>query len=158
MLFVLEHIFQSTRQAPQGVFQVKTILIGAVMPYYSRDTLHWESYEGRKTLIKDLDVRHLINILNHVKESNEVSQREIYPPVVCRLLETEGVLRIMTGWAEDIGIPRKNEDGSWELINQTAHEKAVEEALTLVHKKAMAKQQTSRAELIANIHHNQQLN
>jgi len=127
------------------------------MQYYNRDTLHWESYDGRKTLIKDLDVRHLVNILNHVKESNEISQQEIYPPVVCRLLETEGVLRIMTGWAEDIGIPRKNEDGTWELINQTATEKAREDAITAIHKNAMAKKQTTNAELFANIHHNQQL-
>lgn len=109
----------------------------------NRENLQWESYDGRQTLIKDLEVRHLVNILNHVKETNEASPGT-YPELVVRILEAEGELRIMAGWAKDIGIPRKNEDGTWELINQTADEKAIEWAKTQLHQAQIAEAKNKR--------------
>jgi len=114
------------------------------MPNLTRDNLKWESYDGRKILVKDLEVRHLVNILNHVKETNEAGPANPYPPRVVCILEAEGDLRIMAGWAKDIGIPRRNDDGTWELINQTADEKAIEDARTALHKAELAKSKGKR--------------
>ena len=66
----------------------------------------------------------------------------------------------MVGWAKNIGIPRKNEDGTWELINQTAHEKAVEDAKTAIHHAGMMKAQAgklSTSELFQHLQQIQQL-
>jgi len=121
------------------------------MSDYNRDTLTWGSYDGRETLIKDLDVRHLVNILNHITDSNVEASAEGVSPAystrLCQLLETEAEIRIMTGWAANIGIPRQNEDGTWALINQTKAEKVLEDTKTAMHQKAMKDQETKNQRL-----------
>ena len=51
----------------------------------------------------------------------------------------EAKLRIVAGWAENKAIPRQREDGSWEVINQTAEEKARSDVLTATHNNMMQK-------------------
>jgi hypothetical protein len=130
---------------------------------HTRDTLHWESYDGRKILIKDLEVRHLVNILNHIAEANAnaaLDGVEAYSDWIVQLLVSEAELRVMAGWAENIGIPRLNEDGTWGLINQTPQERAIEDAKTALHIREMAKpknQRLSKSELYTELHKIQRL-
>ena len=107
------------------------------MPQHNRDTLHWESYNGRKILIKDLEVQHLVNILNHIQQANESTGRDVYGQEVLVLMEAEAELRIMIGWASNKGIPRKTDNG-WIVINQSPAAVAIENLRTFYHKQKLA--------------------
>ena len=99
-----------------------------------RGDTHWESYDGRKILIKDLEIRHLVNILNWVKETNDGHDCDIYPPAVCQLLQDEAQLRVMRGWAANKGIPKQLDNGEWVVVNQTFTEQLIEDVKSLIHK------------------------
>ena len=101
---------------------------------YDRNVTRWEAYDGRQILIKDLEVRHLVNILNWIKKTNKEHGRAVYTDGLLHLMEAEADLRVMLGWAKNKGIPRKDADGWWEVINQTRIEKAIEDAKTLFHR------------------------
>ena len=101
---------------------------------YTRDDTFWESYDGRQILIKDLKVRHLVNILNWIRIKNGEGAGPKYSVGLCQLLEAEAELRTMVGWAKNKGIPRKLDDGKWVVINQTHIEKAVEDIKSLYHR------------------------
>ena len=104
-----------------------------------RNKTRWTSYDDRAILVKDLEVRHLVNILNHIKESNERLGRPAYGEDITNLLIAEAKLRIVAGWAENKAIPKQREDGTWEVINQTAKEKARGDVLTAAHQMQMQK-------------------
>ena len=101
---------------------------------FDRNVTRWEAYDGRQILIKDLPVRHLVNILNWARTTNDKHGNTIYSDGLCQLLADEAEFRIMTGWAKDVGIPRKLDDGSWTVVNQTRIDKAIEDMKSLYHK------------------------
>lgn len=103
---------------------------------YDRNVTIWGSYDGREILIKDLEVRHLVNILNHIKEINEASPGA-YEPELYALMVAEAELRIMVGFAKNKGIPKRLEDGTYTLINRVITEKAIDDAKSLMHKQKM---------------------
>jgi len=117
------------------------------MTSLDRAETHWESYDGRKILIKDLEVRHLVNILNHMATANETDGGGWYTAELIAFMTLESELRIMVGWAANIGIPRQNEDGTWALINQTSAEKELEDAKTAMHQDAMKRQEIKEQRL-----------
>ena len=106
---------------------------------YDRDITTWTSYDGRETLIKDLEVRHLVNILNHILASNVVDM--CYPDHLYKFLAGEAKYRIMIGFAANMGIPKQLDDGTWTVVNQTPEEKRIEDELTAMHKAALEQQQ-----------------
>ena len=109
---------------------------------YDRDITTWTSYDGRETLVKDLDVRHLVNILNHIIEANgKCKDVNAYPSHLNEFLTGEARYRIMTGFAANIGIPKQLDDGTWTVVNQTPEEKRIEDELTAMHKAALEQQQ-----------------
>ena len=102
---------------------------------YDRDIATWTSYDGRETIVKDLEVRHLVNILNHMIECNKDGKAG-YPNHLYEFLAGEARYRVMTGFAANIGIPKQLDDGTWTVVNQTAEEKRIEDELTAMHKAA----------------------
>ena len=99
-----------------------------------RATTFWESYDDRKTLIKDLPVRHLVNILNWIKKSNEETAGTAYSPEICYILEAEAEIRVLKGFAANEAIPKKLKGGTYIVINQSLADKAIEYCKTLFHK------------------------
>ena len=106
---------------------------------HDRNITRWESYDGRQILIKDLEVRHLVNILNWAAEKNISKGRTIYSDGLCQLLANEAELRIMRGWAKDVGIPRKLDDGTWTVVNQSRIEKAISDIKSTYHRYKVSK-------------------
>jgi len=103
----------------------------------NREETFWGSYDGREILVKDLKVRHLVNILNHIIKSNKTDPTS-YSFAVFQLIEAEAALRIIGGFAENRAIPRKLPNGTYVLTNQTTAEKAIEDAKTATHNQKLA--------------------
>ena len=74
----------------------------------------WGSQDGRKTPIKDLDIGHLVNILNWVKARPTAYPGELYP-----MLVQEANYRKMMQFVAGDQIPRLGEDGLWYLTDST---------------------------------------
>ena len=101
---------------------------------YNRDTSTWKSCDGRDTLIKDLSTRHLVNILNWIREDSQYHGRSTYSDDLYCFLEGEAQYRILLGFVANKGIPKKLKDGSYIVVNQTIQEKLVEDAKSLFYK------------------------
>jgi len=100
--------------------------------------MYWTSYDGREILIKDLSVRHMVNILNWMTKANTTVRAGSYSPAVINLIENEAKIRIMRGWAANKGMPRQLPDGNWIVINQTFLQRTTENIKTMYHKAGIA--------------------
>jgi hypothetical protein len=103
---------------------------------HNRDWTTWRTYDDRDILVKDLSTRHLVNILNWIKETNENAGWEAYDHYLYEFLEGEAQYRIIQGFAGNTGIPMKQDDGTWTLVNRTPEEKAKDDAETEKHRQA----------------------
>jgi hypothetical protein len=107
---------------------------------HNRNWTTWRTYDDRDILIKDLSTRHLVNILNWIKETNEQAGFEAYEHSLYEFLEGEARLRIMQGFAENKGIPKKLDDGTYVVANRTPKEAAREDAESAVHRAAATRE------------------
>ena len=76
--------------------------------------LIWKSTDGRRVMIKDLAIDHLVNILNWVKARPTVYPADLYP-----MLEQEANYRKMVQCSVGEQIPSLGKDGLWYLIDGT---------------------------------------
>ena len=74
-----------------------------------RDTL-WGVADGRQIKIRDLELSHLVNILNWVRDRPRQYAAELYP-----LLEQELELRRLLQFSQGGQIPFKGTEGTWQL-------------------------------------------
>jgi len=74
-----------------------------------RDTL-WGSSDGRETPIKDLQIDHLVNILNWI-----IDRPRQYPPDLYGLIVQEAQYRKTIQFAAGEPIPYQADDGRWYL-------------------------------------------
>ena len=79
---------------------------------YDRNTTHWESADGSLYIIKDLEISHLVNILNWVKQ-----HPKNYGFGLFSFLEEEAKLRKMIAFSENTPYPFKLESGFYKLVN-----------------------------------------
>jgi hypothetical protein len=114
------------------------------MKEYNRDTTGWHTYDGREVLIKDMDVRHLVNVINWCKhrdlEAQESHARLQYGDELIAFLEEEAKLRRLRGFANNEPIPKKLETGFYELENETPEEKRISDEITKFHSEGATKQ------------------
>lgn len=92
------------------------------MSEYDRNTTPWSSYDGRQTLIKDLDTRHLVNVINHCKQHDSTGSSVSYGADFINFIEGEANYRVMKNFTANEGIPHQQEDGYWTVINLSDEE------------------------------------
>lgn len=79
---------------------------------YSEEQV-WESYDGKKTKIKDLEDTHLANIINHMKKLGG------YPNCFISFMEEVARKRgLKPEFLARSEIPHKDKDGNWRLWDQ----------------------------------------
>ena len=104
---------------------------------YNRNHSTWRTYDDKDILIKDLSTRHLVNILNWIKETNEKVGANGYDIRLYEFLEGEAHFRAIQCFAKNKGIPMKQDDGTWTLVNRTPKEKARDNAENKKHRKGV---------------------
>lgn len=70
----------------------------------------WGVADGRKIKIRDLEIDHLVNILNWVRDRSQQYAADLYS-----LLEQEVNLRRMIQFSQGGLVPFKDHEGTWQL-------------------------------------------
>ena len=117
------------------------------MSEYDRNTTPWSSYDGRQTLIKDLDTRHLVNVINHCKQHDSTRSGVSYGADFINFIEGEANYRVMKNFTANEGIPHQQEDGYWTVINLSVEEAEEYKLETDFHNRELKRTIAEKAEV-----------
>jgi hypothetical protein len=85
---------------------------------HNRDVT-WRSADGRKVKIKDMDIGHLVNVINWVSDN-----KDSYPASIKDVMVSEAEYRQLTLFAEGKAYPQLV-NGRWVLIDPVTGKKGI---------------------------------